>query len=93
VGTRPDPTPKHSCTSEQVQQGHVPIRCGTPVLGGEHEQGVVAPAVPPGGVGRGQQRLEYNTTRLHSSIGHLPPNEFEQLHQQAKTTAASPEVA
>jgi putative transposase len=35
----------------------------------------------------------YNTTRLHSSIGHLPPIEFEQLHRQAKTTAASPEVA
>ena len=26
----------------------------------------------------------YNTTRLHSSIGHLPPIEFEQLHRQAK---------
>ena len=35
----------------------------------------------------------YNTTRLHSSIGHLPPIEFEQLHRQAKTTATSPEVA
>src|SRR4051794_30511850 len=42
----------------------------------------------------------YNTTRLHSSIGHLPPIEFEQLHRQAKTTTpptptttSSPEVA
>jgi putative transposase len=35
----------------------------------------------------------YNTTRLHSSIGHLPPIEFEQLHRQAKTTASDPEVA
>jgi putative transposase len=39
----------------------------------------------------------YNTTRLHSSIGHLPPNEFEQQHRQAKTTTATttsnPEVA
>ena len=39
----------------------------------------------------------YNTTRLHSSIGHLPPIEFEQLHRQAKTTtsttAPDPEVA
>ncbi len=39
----------------------------------------------------------YNTTRLHSSIGHLPPIEFEQLHRQGKTTtsttASDPEVA
>jgi putative transposase len=39
----------------------------------------------------------YNTRRLHSSIGHLPPIEFEQLHRQAKTTTptttSSPEVA
>jgi putative transposase len=35
----------------------------------------------------------YNTTRLHSSIGHLPPIEFERLHRQAKTTASDPEVA
>ncbi len=35
----------------------------------------------------------YNTTRLHSSIGHLPPIEFEQLHRQAKTTSTSPVVA
>ena len=35
----------------------------------------------------------YNTTRLHSSIGHLPPTEYEQLHRQAKTTTTSPEVA
>jgi putative transposase len=35
----------------------------------------------------------YNTTRLHSSIGHLPPIEFEQLHRQATTKASSPEVA
>ncbi len=35
----------------------------------------------------------YNTSRLHSSIGHLPPIEFERLHRQAKTTPSSPEVA
>jgi transposase InsO family protein len=35
----------------------------------------------------------YNSTRLHSSIGHLPPIEFEQLHRQAKTTTPDPEVA
>jgi putative transposase len=35
----------------------------------------------------------YNTTRLHSSIGHLPPIEFEHHHRQAKTTATNPEAA
>ena len=35
----------------------------------------------------------YNTTRLHSSIGHLPPIEFEQHHRQATTQASVPEVA
>jgi putative transposase len=35
----------------------------------------------------------YNTTRLHSSIGHLPPIEFEQHHRQATTQAPVPEVA
>jgi hypothetical protein len=25
------PTPKHSCSSEQIKQGHVPTSCGTPV--------------------------------------------------------------
>ena len=35
----------------------------------------------------------YNTERLHSSIGHLPPIEFEELHRQAKTTTPTPEVA
>ena len=35
----------------------------------------------------------YNTARLHSSIGHLPPIEFEQLHRQAKEATPSPEVA
>jgi len=35
----------------------------------------------------------YNTTRLHSSIGHLPPIEFEQLHRQAKEATPDPEVA
>ncbi len=35
----------------------------------------------------------YNTSRLHSSIGHLPPIEFEQLHRQAKTATTSPVVA
>lgn len=34
-----------------------------------------------------------NTERLHSSIGHLPPVEFEQLHRQATTVTANPEVA
>ena len=35
----------------------------------------------------------YNTSRLHSSIGHVPPIEFEQLHRQAKQQAPIPEVA
>jgi putative transposase len=35
----------------------------------------------------------YNTTRLHSSIGYLPPIEFEHQHRQAKTTTPSPVVA
>jgi putative transposase len=35
----------------------------------------------------------YNTTRLHSSIRHLPPIEFEQLHRQATTVTPTPEVA
>src|SRR4051794_1729473 len=35
----------------------------------------------------------YNTDRLHSSIGHLPPIEFEQHHRQARTAAPIPEVA
>jgi transposase InsO family protein len=35
----------------------------------------------------------YNTARLRSSIGHLPPIEFEQLHRQATTEAPVPEVA
>jgi hypothetical protein len=26
------PTPKHSCSSEQIKQGHVPTSCGTPVV-------------------------------------------------------------
>ena len=35
----------------------------------------------------------YNGDRLHSSIGHLPPIEFEHLHQQAKSANADPAVA
>lgn len=35
----------------------------------------------------------YNTTRLHSSIGHLPPIEFEQQHRQARTATPDQEVA
>lgn len=35
----------------------------------------------------------YNTTRLHSSIGNLPPIEYEHAHRQAKTVAPNPEVA
>jgi putative transposase len=39
----------------------------------------------------------YNNERLHSSIGHLPPIEFEELHRQAMTTTptttSNPEVA
>ncbi len=35
----------------------------------------------------------YNTQRLHSSIGHLPPIEFEHHHRQATTVAPIPEVA
>jgi putative transposase len=35
----------------------------------------------------------YNTSRLHSSIGHLPPIEFETTQRQAETVAPIPEVA
>lgn len=35
----------------------------------------------------------YNRSRLHSSIGHLPPIEFEQIHRQAKEATPNPEVA
>jgi putative transposase len=35
----------------------------------------------------------YNTTRLHSSIGHLPPIECEHHHRQATTATAVPDVA
>ena len=35
----------------------------------------------------------YNTTRLHSSIGHVPPIEFEQQHRQARTTTPNRDVA
>jgi putative transposase len=35
----------------------------------------------------------YNSTRLHSSIKHLPPIEFEQHHRQARTTTPDREVA
>lgn len=34
----------------------------------------------------------YNTTRLHSSIGYLPPIEFEQHHRQATNTTPNSEV-
>ena len=35
----------------------------------------------------------YNHDRLHSSIGHLPPIEFEQQHRQATTATPTPDVA
>ncbi len=35
----------------------------------------------------------YNTNRLHSSIGHLPPIEFEHHHRQARTETPDREVA
>ena len=35
----------------------------------------------------------YNTIRLHSSIHHLPPIEFEQHHRQATTATPVPDVA
>ena len=35
----------------------------------------------------------YNTSRLHSSIGYLPPIEFEQLHRQATKAAPTPGAA
>jgi putative transposase len=35
----------------------------------------------------------YNTTRLHSSIKHLPPIEFEHHHRQARTTTPDRKVA
>ena len=35
----------------------------------------------------------YNHQRLHSSIGNLPPIEYELAHRQAKTVTPAPEVA
>ena len=35
----------------------------------------------------------YNATRLHSSIGHLPPIEFEHHHRQATNVTPIPEAA
>src|SRR5690606_20159641 len=35
----------------------------------------------------------YNRDRLHSSIGQLPPIEFEHAHRQATTVTPKPEVA
>ncbi|GCD91174.1 hypothetical protein NLS1_31800 [Nocardioides sp. LS1] len=35
----------------------------------------------------------YNTTRLHSSIGYLPPIKFETLHRQANATTPDPGIA
>ena len=35
----------------------------------------------------------YNTIRLHSSIGHLPPVEYEHHHRQAKTATPTVGVA
>jgi putative transposase len=35
----------------------------------------------------------YNHQRLHSSIGYLPPVEFEHHHRQATTVTPIPEVA
>ena len=35
----------------------------------------------------------YNAARLHSSIGNLPPIEYEDAHRQARTVAPNPEVA
>lgn len=35
----------------------------------------------------------YNHNRLHSSIGHRPPIEYEQLHRQAKNVTPTGEVA
>ncbi|MGN6128107.1 MAG: YaaC family protein [Humibacter sp.] len=35
----------------------------------------------------------YNTQRLHSYIGHLPPIEFEHHHRHARTTTPIPEAA
>ena len=35
----------------------------------------------------------YNADRLHSSIGHLPPVEFEHHHRQARTKTPDQEVA
>ena len=35
----------------------------------------------------------YNTDRLHSSIGHMPPIEFEHQHRQARTATPNREAA
>lgn len=35
----------------------------------------------------------YNTTRLYSSIGHLPPIEYEHLHRQGTIVTTTAEVA
>jgi hypothetical protein len=33
----------------------------------------------------------YNTTRLHSAVGHIPPVEFEQHCRDAQPTPSTPE--
>jgi putative transposase len=35
----------------------------------------------------------FNTARLHSSLGHVPPTEFEDRYRDGTTVSSSPEVA
>src|SRR6266542_3335002 len=60
------PTPKHSCSSEQIKQGHVPTSCGTPVAA---PLGLTATLARLRGVPGTVNTID-RTRLLHCSVGH-----------------------